>query len=236
MRPLNESNVNARAAPRPVDTSKEPIIVARDISSAMSTLSLKTRASVADFRTSPSKLPRPSTPIHLPSVMAMPISRQKSPPKSARFLTKDSLTETSWDIDEQNEDAERMHNTLRKSVVESQNAAEKWKQSAKESRKTIEEYARTRKYSTIDHSGARPNLKITVSILKQKLSERDIELQQLRDSHIADIRQLTEQYTTRRDTHVANSGAQIKQLQDSHSVELRQLKDDLNTRHNTEIS
>jgi hypothetical protein len=160
LRPLKESNVNARAAPRPVDTSKEPI-VARDISSAMSNLSLKTRVSVADFRTSPSKLPKPSTPTHLPSVMAMPVSRQKSPPKSARFLTKDSLTETSWDIDEQNEDAERMHNTLRKSVVESQNAAERWKQSAKESKKMIEEHARTRKWnSPVDRPGLRSNLNV----------------------------------------------------------------------------
>jgi hypothetical protein len=66
--------------------------------------------------------------------------------------------------------------------------------------------------------------------------ERDQELQQLRDTHIADIRQLTEQYTTQRDSQTVKSDLTIKQLQDSHSTELKKLKDDLNSRHNTEIS
>lgn len=73
-------------------------------------------------------------------------------------------------------------------------------------------------------------------ILRQRLQERDDELQQLRDSHIADIRQLTEQYTTQRDRQTADSAARIAALQESSSVALQILRDDLNAQHNTQIS
>jgi hypothetical protein len=76
----------------------------------------------------------------------------------------------------------------------------------------------------------------TVALLRQRLQERDEELQQLRDSHIADIRQLTEQYTTQCNSQTADKEARITALQESSSAALRNLKDDLNARHNTQIS
>jgi hypothetical protein len=138
LRPLQNSNANSRAAPRPGDTSKDPTI--NDISSAMSNLSfLKTRASVADFHANPSKLPRPFTPTRIP-IMPEPISKQKSPPKSARFLTKGSITASSWDINEKTEDWERTQKDLFKSMTDSRTDAEKWKSSAKQARKTVAEH------------------------------------------------------------------------------------------------
>lgn len=76
----------------------------------------------------------------------------------------------------------------------------------------------------------------TVAILRERLQERDDELQQLRDSHIADIRQLTEQYTTQRDSQTAETSAKITAIQESSSATLRNLKNDLDARHNTQIS
>jgi hypothetical protein len=75
-----------------------------------------------------------------------------------------------------------------------------------------------------------------VATLRQRLAERDDELQHLRDSHIADIRQLTEQYTVQRDSQTANSDARITELQQGSAAALRNLKDDLNARHNAQIS
>ena len=74
----------------------------------------------------------------------------------------------------------------------------------------------------------------TVSVLRQQLAERDAELQHLRDSHIADIRQLTAQYTVQRDTQIAERDARITELQDSTSTALRHLRDELNDQHSTE--
>ena len=148
LRPLKDSNLNLRAAARPVDNtqSKDPV-VARDISSVMANLSLSTTASVADFRTctSPSKLPRPSTPTKLPSIMPEPTPRRRSPPKPTRFLTKDHSTEIPWDIDEKAEEAERHQSSLIKTIAESKTAAEDWKRSAKESKKTIAAQEQSRK-------------------------------------------------------------------------------------------
>ena len=75
----------------------------------------------------------------------------------------------------------------------------------------------------------------TVSVLRQQLAERDAELQHLRDSHIADIRQLTAQYTVQRDTQIAERDIRITELQDESSTALRNLRDELNDRHSSEI-
>lgn len=76
--------------------------------------------------------------------MPEPMSKQRSPPKSARFLTKDSITATSWDINEKTEDWERTQKDLFKSMTDSRTDAEKWKSSAKQARKTVAEHEENR--------------------------------------------------------------------------------------------
>ena len=75
--------------------------------------------------------------------MPEPMSRQRSPPKSVRFLTKDSITASSWDINEKTEDWERTQKDLFKSMTDSRTDAEKWKSSAKQARKAVIEHEET---------------------------------------------------------------------------------------------
>lgn len=85
----------------------------RDVSitCAMQDLSLGSRSSLDSLmkEESPSRLPRPVTPAPalLPAPSSIPRSRQKSPPKLKRFLTRDTNT-TAWDPDDMFASMERV--------------------------------------------------------------------------------------------------------------------------------